>query len=151
MSERDEAMRIAAQMPIHPEAQAAAMGTYNTAAAAHTHSTDALAYTLTGANAGMTFWGIDPGAAGSEATVYIFKDEGNHWQAKKIAPPGFEGGAAKNFDGIESEDLVEQQIRHALQQSINRVRGAELTSAISALHRQHTTDGRPMPFMPEIV
>lgn len=142
---------------LHPEALAAVMGTYTVSAPSHTHITtniavgsNALAYT-TGANPGTAIWGVDLAKPGTEATVYIFKDEGNTWQAKKVAAPplGFEGHAPKNFDGIESTDLIEQQVRHAMQQSINRVRGAELTSAISALHRQHSTDGRPMPFLPE--
>ncbi len=96
-----------------------------------------------------------PGAYAAAASVYIFKDEANNWQTKTVpVPAGFEGQGAKNFDGPEPEELNEKSLYEALVRinthAVDQARGRALADAIAALHNQKRSDGRPVPFHPEL-
>lgn len=104
--------------------------------------------------------GIDPAAANSQQTgyyhgligtapTYVFVDERNNWQAVQIAPQGYEGVSGKPVDGPDPMQVAEAKVREGVERMARMRKGRDVDTAIAAIHRQHTFDGRPSHFIPE--
>lgn len=91
-----------------------------------------------------------PSHCNGEASVYIFKDEANNWRTTVIPAPGFEGQGGKQFDGVDLADLQRETTELALKAMRASLQGQAVASAISALHGQKRSDGRPVPYLPEV-
>ena len=72
--------------------------------------------------------------------------------AMRTTPPrqlGWEGHGAKPTDTISETELASAQLRDATALMVAELKGLSVDIAMTAMHAQRRSDGRPVPYLPE--
>ncbi len=72
--------------------------------------------------------------------------------AMRTTPPkqlGWEGHGPRPADGISGSELAYAELVAASERQINAVKGEIVADAMTAMHAQRRSDGRPVPYLPE--
>ncbi len=73
-------------------------------------------------------------------------------QPKQLPPASvtsFEHGGGHDFDCISYADLAYAELVATSERQINAVKGEIVAAALTAMHAQRRSDGRPVPYLPE--